>query len=50
MVTEEWSMEEETLVKESMVTGRDSTTVVGVSKNNMTPELIQIQSISLCLD
>jgi hypothetical protein len=50
MVTEEWSMEEEALVKESRVTGRESTTLVWVSKNSMAPELSQIQSLFLYLN
>jgi hypothetical protein len=37
MVTEEWSMEKEAVVKDSRVTGRESTTFVWVSKNSMAP-------------
>jgi hypothetical protein len=50
MVTEEWSMEEEALVKEGRVTGRESTTFVWVSKNSMAPELSQIQSLFLYIN
>lgn len=39
-------MGEEVLVKKRRVTGRDSMTLVWVSKNNIAPELSQIQSFS----
>jgi len=50
MVTEEWSMAEEALVKERRVTRRESTDIAWVSKNSIATELSQLQPLSLYLD
>jgi len=50
MVTGEWSMGEDRLVKNRRVTGRESTTVALVTENSNTLELSQIQPLSLYLD